>query len=77
MMRAILVLILLVAIPAVSSADERYALIVSGVSGSPKFADSQKAWTDSLESTLRKGFGFGEGRVTVLSENGTHWLSDR
>jgi len=70
MMRAILVLTLLLAIPAASAADERYALIVSGVSGSPKFAESQKAWTDSLESTLRKGFGFGEGRVTVLSEHG-------
>ena len=44
---------------------------MSGVSGSEKFAESQKSWVSSLEATLRKGFGFAADRVTVLSENGT------
>jgi hypothetical protein len=54
-----------------AAAQERFAVIVSGVSGSEKFAESQKTWVSSLEATLRKGFGFATDRVTVLSENGT------
>ena len=50
-------------------AEERFAVIVSGVSGSEKFAESQKAWVSSLQSTLVKRLGFAADRVTVLSEN--------
>lgn len=57
--------------PRAAGADERYALIVSGVSGTEKFAASQKAWVSSLESTLRQRLGFGADRITVLSETGT------
>ena len=57
--------------PRAVSAEERYALIVAGVSGTDKFAASQKAWVSSLQSTLQERLGFGAERVTVLSENGT------
>jgi hypothetical protein len=57
--------------PRAAAAEERYALIVSGVSGTEKFAASQKTWVSSLETTLEKRLGFAADRVTVLSENGT------
>lgn len=52
-------------------AEERFAIIVSGVSGSEKFAERQRGWVSTLETTLRKGFGFAAGHITVLSESGT------
>ena len=60
-----------IAAPGLATADERYALIVSGVSGSEKFAASQKTWVSSLQTTLQQRLGFAPDRVTVLSENGT------
>jgi hypothetical protein len=59
----------LCAMTALASAEERFAVIVSGVSGSEKFAESQKAWVSSLQSTLVKRLGFPADRVTVLSES--------
>src|SRR5688572_3061859 len=59
-----------IAAPGLATAEERYALIVSGVSGTEKFAASQKEWLASLQSTLEKRLGFAADRVTVLSENG-------
>jgi hypothetical protein len=64
-------LLLLAAQPMPADADERFAVIVSGVSGSEKFAESQKQWTSSLEMTLRTRLGFPGDRVVVLSEAGT------
>jgi len=60
-----------IATPGLVAAEERYALIVSGVSGTEKFAASQKTWVSSLQSTLQQRLGFGADRITVLSENGT------
>jgi hypothetical protein len=57
--------------PRAAAAEERYALIVSGVSGTEKFAASQKEWLASLQSTLEKRLGFAADRITVLSENGS------
>ena len=56
--------------PRAAAAEERYALIVSGVSGSEKFAASQKTWIASLQSTLQQRLGFAAERITVLSESG-------
>ncbi len=44
--------------PRVAAAEERYALIVSGVSGTEKFAASQKEWISSLQSALQQRLGF-------------------
>ena len=72
-LRALTALLILAAAvpPRAAAAEERYALIVSGVSGSEKFAASQKTWVSSLQSTLVQRLGFTAGRVTVLSENGS------
>ena len=67
---AVVLMLLAVTLPTPAVAEERFAVIVSGVSGSEKFAQAQKGWASSLESTLRKGFGFPADRVTVLSETG-------
>jgi hypothetical protein len=70
--RAVAVSLMLLAAstsPCLAQAEERYALIVSGVSGSEKFAESQKAWVSSLQSTLVKRLGFPADRVTVFSES--------
>ena len=63
-------LLVVAALPTVARAEERYALVVSGVSGSEKFAETQKAWVSSLQSTLEQRLGFGTDRVTILSEAG-------
>ena len=55
-------------VPGLAAADERYALIVSGASGSEKFAESQKTWVSSLQSTLQKHLGFAADHIIVLSE---------
>jgi hypothetical protein len=57
------------AAPQLAAAEERYALIVSGVSGTEKFAASQKTWLASLQTTLKERLGFAAERITVLSEN--------
>jgi hypothetical protein len=57
--------------PRAAAADERYALIVSGVSGTEKFAASQKTWASSLQSTLQQRLGFAADRITLLSEGGS------
>jgi hypothetical protein len=57
------------AVPA--RADERFALIVSGASGGEKFADNQKKWVASLDSTLRTRLGFPGDHITILSETGS------
>jgi len=68
---ALLVVAIAAATPRAAVADERYALIVSGVSGTEKFAASQKTWASSLQSMLQQRLGFGADRITVLSEAGT------
>lgn len=66
-----LALVCVVAAPGLAAADERYALIVSGVSGTEKFAASQKTWVASLQTTLQQRLGFAADRIIVLSESGT------
>ena len=68
---ASLLLVAVVLSPRAAVAEERYALIVSGVSGTEKFAASQKTWLSSLQSTLQERLGFAANRVTVLSEGGS------
>src|SRR6188472_3288345 len=67
---ALLVLTLAMS-PRAAGAQERYALIVSGVSGTEKFAATQKTWVSSLQSTLQQRLGFSAERITVLGEDGT------
>jgi hypothetical protein len=52
-------------------ADERFALIVSGVSGGGKYAENQKKWTAQLETVLRGRMGFPRDHIVTLTEDGT------
>ena len=70
-LRALVVLLAVTVAPAAAAAEERYALIVSGVSGSEKFAESQKTWISSLQSSLEKRLGFPADHIVVLSEGGS------
>ena len=65
-----LVVLAAVVSPRAAAAEERHAVIVSGVSGTEKFAESQKTWVSSLQSALQQRLGFAADHVTVLSEDG-------
>ena len=52
-------------------ADERFALIVSGVSGGDKYAENQKKWVTQLDTALRVRLGFPRDHIIILTENGT------
>jgi hypothetical protein len=51
-------------------ADERFVLIVAGVSGSEKIADNQKKWVSALEATLRGRLGVAGDHIVSLTEAG-------
>jgi hypothetical protein len=72
--RSFLVGVLLVAAIAATAvpalAEERFALIVSGVSGGDKFAENQKKWTAQLEAALRGRMGFPRDHIITLTEDG-------
>ncbi len=66
-----LLLAALASAAAPARADERFALIVSGVSGTEKIAAAQKGWVSSLQSTLSGKLGFPAGHLVVLTEDGS------
>ena len=68
---ALLATAALVAQPRAVSADERFALIVSGVSGSEKIAANQDKWVTALTTTLRGRLAFPADHVVALTEAGT------
>jgi hypothetical protein len=49
-------------------ADDRFALIVTGASGGPPYAEKYDAWRRSLVATLRGKFGHADNHVIVLAE---------
>lgn len=54
--------------PVRAAAAERYALIVIGASGEPKYAENYTAWRASLTTALRDRMKFPADHVTVLAE---------
>ena len=50
-------------------AAERYALIVTGASGGPQYAQRYETWRTSFVTTLMSSFGYPEDRIIVLAEN--------
>ncbi len=56
-----------VARPAVAA--DRYALIVSGVSGGQKYAEQQAKWVADTAKALHESFGFEADHVTTLRED--------
>ncbi len=63
-----LLLIVLLA-PSVQAA-ERYALLVVGASGEPKYRESYDKWHDSLVGALRDRLGLAADRIVSLKDHG-------
>lgn len=50
------------------SAQQRYAVIVSGAAGGPNYAQQYSKWTQTISQTLVERMKFDPARVTVLTE---------
>ena len=68
--------VLFVASPA--AAEERWAIVLSGASGGPKYAEQMKQWREALSSALADRYGFSKDKIKILvdetdktSEQGT------
>jgi hypothetical protein len=57
---------LLIAAPA--AAAERYALVISGVSGGEKYAAQQKKWREEIATFLTTGLAVSDANLVVLDE---------
>lgn len=53
-----------------ASADERYALVISGASGGPKYTENHDRWRAALVQALRNRLRFRDENLIVLSERG-------
>ena len=56
----------MIAIPA--TAAERYALVISGVSGGEKYAAQQKKWREEIATFLTAGLAVPDANLVVLDE---------
>src|SRR5690606_35440339 len=63
---AIFLLLITVLAPSGAIAQARRALIVSGASGGPKYAEQMRQWRTALEDALVKRYGFDQANVHVL-----------
>lgn len=61
-----LMLAALVMTPAPASAEARWAVIISGASGGPKYAEQMQQWRTALQTALVDRYGFEAGRVRAL-----------
>ncbi len=52
----------------IGHAEKRFALIVSGASGGPPYADSYDAWRQAIVLALRDKHGFPERQIHALGE---------
>lgn len=57
------------AFPAMASAGERYALIVTGAAGGEAYAQKYATWRTSMVETLRGKFHYEPARLIVLGED--------
>jgi len=64
----VLVLLLVGLLPSVAAAGERYAVLISGVSGEEKYAAQQQKWRAELAAFLTTGFAFSDANVVNLDE---------
>jgi hypothetical protein len=49
-----------------ATAEQRWAIILSGASGGPKYAESMKSWRTALTSALVDRYGFAKDKVRVF-----------
>jgi hypothetical protein len=59
---------LLWGIPVAAASGERYALVISGASGGPQYAEQYDAWRSAFVATLEKTFEYPADHVIVLAE---------
>jgi hypothetical protein len=69
MIRRFLSIAALVAVAATASAGERYALVVTGASGGPVYAEKYNRIRGALISTLREKFEYKADHLLVLAED--------
>lgn len=63
---AILLVLASLLTPAGAAAETRWAVIVSGASGGPKYAEQMQQWRTALQQALVSRYGFEESRVRLL-----------
>jgi hypothetical protein len=61
---ALVALAILTAVPA--AAEQRYAIVLSGASGGPKYAEQMAEWRNGLRSALVDRYGFAAENVRVF-----------
>jgi hypothetical protein len=50
-------------------AGDRFAVVVTGASGGPQFAEKYDRWRDAFVATLRQRLAFPDQNITVLAEH--------
>src|SRR5262245_56202256 len=66
---ALAVLLVLTTIVPAAAADARYALVVTGASGGPPYAEKYATWRAAFVHTLRDTFGYPGDHLLVLGED--------
>jgi hypothetical protein len=66
--RRILVAALSMMLPVSAAAQQRYAVLISGVSGGERYAVQQQKWRTELTAFLTTNFAFPDSNVVVLDE---------
>lgn len=65
-MRTTLLAALIVLFAHAAAAEQRWAIVLSGASGGPKYAESMKSWRSALTSALIDRYRFAKEKVRVL-----------
>ena len=65
-MRVLAFVALLMCVAAPGSAEQRYAVILSGASGGPKYAEQMAEWRNTLRAALVERYGFPAENVRIF-----------
>jgi hypothetical protein len=65
-LRLLGILIVAALVPASAVAEQRWAIVLSGASGGPKYAESMTTWRTSLTTALINRYGFAKDKVRVF-----------
>jgi hypothetical protein len=63
---AILAALTLLTATAASAAEERWAIVLSGASGGPKYAEQMREWRTTIQGALVERYGFSPDKVRVF-----------
>ena len=65
-MRVVIGLLVAVLCAAEARAEERWAIVLSGASGGPKYAEQMREWRTALSAALVDRYGFAKDKVKVF-----------